>query len=289
MRVKSLSIIGRLSIGIIICYASSGLCAQTVTYQEANGVVVVEVESATIVTPWTQESSGGITYFRGGEDHFNSPGIGVLSYQFTVQNSGRYQVNWRSSIGNGSENTEHNDSFARLTDCAGSPLAPVSNSNTVTGSEQWYKLYMNRLSWDYETSNRDNDPKSLSWNLTAGQSYVFQISTRSKDHLLDRIVLWNHAMHDYANKVTGKTYSSTSSDLDALEASETGGVVDPPPHLKIQSRFYSSVAGWGRPVFFPGHRKTWPAILRIFRLHPATMDGGRLLRSWRPMDLIRIK
>lgn len=229
---KSLRLLfGQLACGVSLAVATS-LSAQSVIYQEANGVVVVEAETLDVVSPWTVSSSVsghlGTGYLRGGLDSFNNPGTGIMEFYFTVQNSGRYQINWRSRIGSGSSNTDFNDSWARMTDSNGSPLSPVSNNNVETGSSEWYKLYMNRLAWDYETSNRDNDPKSLSWNLVAGQTYRFQISARSEDHLIDRFVLWSQDLHTYANEDTGKTFGSTSSNLDALAVSSTGGVVEPP-------------------------------------------------------------
>ncbi len=208
----------------------ASLSAQSVVYQEAGGVVVVEAETMALVSPWTVASSvsgyQGTGYLRGGQDSFATPGIAVMEFTFTVQTSGRYQINWRSRVGRGSEITEHNDSWARLTDDGGNSLAPVSNSNVKAGDE-WYKLYVNNLNWDYETSNKDNDPKSVSWNLTAGQTYKFQISTRSEDHLIDRMVLWSHQLHSYANKVTGE--DTDDSALNALPVSSTDEVDPPDP------------------------------------------------------------
>jgi hypothetical protein len=88
-------------------------------YLEANNQLVFEVEDHALVSPWTIESSEGgylgTGYIRGGEDHFGKPGVGVLSFRIQIQNSGRYQLNWRNRVGFGTDKTEHNDSWARMT------------------------------------------------------------------------------------------------------------------------------------------------------------------------------
>jgi len=188
---------------------------------EDGGIIAFEVESQTPVSPWSQEASAsgysGDGYFRGTSDSFNQGGLGTVSYPIQITTSGRYQLQWRSRITFGSSNTEHNDSFARLTDAQGSPINPVPNSHTATGN--WYKAYMNlNGSWDWQTSNLDNDPKSLSWNLEADTLYYFQISVRSEHHALDRVVLWDHARHNLSSKTTGK--SPNNSVLNGLANSE---------------------------------------------------------------------
>lgn len=232
-------------------FLASFLCvlyapAQTLVYLESDHRVVFEVEDHALVSPWTIETgvSGytGTGFIRGGEDHFQNPGVGVLSFRIQVANSGRYQLNWRNRIGLGSDKTEHNDSWARMTDLNGNPKAPVGPTDPDDGL--WHKVYVTVANqWDYGSSNDDVNQVALAWDLVAGETYHFEISTRSKDHLLDRVVLWDQNTYDYANETSGKELGSTLSVLDALAPSSTTIVIDPPDPEKINVLFIRAASG----------------------------------------------
>lgn len=224
-------------------------------YLEDNGLVVMDVESQLAESPWSLETSIpgflGSGYFIGGADFFNQPGNGTVTYQFRVNTSGRYQLAWRSRISVDGESTEYNDSWARITNNAGNPVSPVSNSNTIT--QDWYKVYLNTESaWTWDASNTDNNPRSLSWNLTANTEYSVQISVRSDGHALDRIVLWDHARHNLANKTTGK--GSNNSALDALPLSSLAGGISESAVLQTTAPgIYGDLMRWHRvTVAFEG-------------------------------------
>ncbi|NBB80244.1 MAG: hypothetical protein GVY36_12515, partial [Verrucomicrobia bacterium] len=195
-------------------------------FVEQNGIVAFETESVNPTTPEWQEATliagfSGDSYFIAQEENLNQGGEGVVSYPVYITTTGRYQLNWRSRIGIGSDNTEHNDNFARVVDADGNPVTPVVNDNDATGT--WYKAYMNRANaWDWQTSNKDNDPHSLSWNLQADTLYYFQISARSNGHAVDRVALWDHNRHNLANKTTGK--NPNNGDFDNLINSATSVV-----------------------------------------------------------------
>ncbi|MEM6911200.1 MAG: DUF5060 domain-containing protein [Verrucomicrobiota bacterium] len=188
-------------------------------FLESQGLVVMDVEALAPVAPWSQEASVtgflGSGYFRGTEDHFNNPGQGNVAYPVFIGTAGRYQLQWRSQITFGDSTTEHNDSFARLVDAKGNPVTPAANDNDPTGS--WYKVYMNATGWSWQTSNKDFDARSLSWNLAADTLYYLEIAVRSTHHALDRIVLWDQSLHNFANETTGKQPNNSA--LDALALS----------------------------------------------------------------------
>ena len=194
-------------------------------YLESDGLVVIEAEN--VDDPgslWAIETSvpgfKGTGYLRCLRDNFSTGGNGILSYPIKISNAGAYQFCYRSRIGSGTSNTDFNDTFVRLVDAGGLPVALRPNSNVVT-SGSWYKVYMNTVGvWSHQSSNKDNDPHSLSWDLEAGKEYAIQISTRSKDHLVDRLILWDRGRYNYANEVTGK--QPVDSALDRLPASTVG-------------------------------------------------------------------
>lgn len=239
-------------LSISLCALSS--VAQTVTYFESNSRVVFEVENHAAVSPWSFESSTsgytGTGYFRGGEDHFNNPGVGVLSFCIQIQNSGRYQLNWRNRIGFGTNAHDFNDSWARMTDDNGDGWDTFDGANISVG-DQWHKVYVTTASgWNYGSSNHDSNQVPLAWDLVAGETYYFEISARSKDHLVDRVVLWDQNTYDYASEATGKEFGNTLSVLDALAESSTSVVVDPPDPDDIKVLFIR--AGSGTTVLFGG-------------------------------------
>jgi len=191
---------------------AAALCATVLasaqTPIESEGLLVIEVESIDSGSRFTLESSvagyKGTGYFRGNANMFNIGGVGKLAYPFEIANSSTYQFAFRSRIGEGTSNTDSNDTFIRLVDSEGNPVIPVANQNvTTTGS--WYKVYMNHAGdWSHQASNKDNDPHSLSWVLEAGNMYALEMSVRSKNHLVDRLILWDINQYNLANKLTGK-------------------------------------------------------------------------------------
>jgi hypothetical protein len=198
------------------------------SFQEENGVVVIDVESTPVVSGWAEETaiSGylGTSYYTSTLDSFSTAGQGVLEYSFVVANAGAYQLQWRSRITEGTSSTDFNDNYARLVDADGNAVVPIANDLVPTGAEYWHKIYMNTVgSWIWQASNHDNDPKAVAWNLTAGNIYRVQVSCRSKGHGIDRLVLWNRSSGVTYGDMTGRTSSSQNSALDALPLSSLAG------------------------------------------------------------------
>jgi len=188
---------------LLMIFASQTSLAAT--FQEQGGVILMEVESAPSVSGWSAETtlSGftGTSYYRATKASSASGGKGLLEYPIVIQNAGEYQLQWRSYIVEEGTTTDANDSFVRLVDQSGNPVTPIENNLTPTGS--WYKIYMNTANkWHWQASNRDHDPKAVAWDLAAGGQYTLQISYRSIDHAIDRILLWNRSGgfgHNFGN------------------------------------------------------------------------------------------
>ncbi|HKL20420.1 MAG TPA: hypothetical protein VJ904_01365, partial [Tichowtungia sp.] len=195
----------------------------TTVYQEANGMVLMDVESAPIVWGWEEETAIagylGTSYYTATADSFNTPGNGLLEYTFQVTNAGDYQFQWRSRITEGDSYTDYNDNFVRLVDANGNPVVPIENDLVPTGSEQWYKVYMNtENAWVWHAKNHDNNPKAIAWNLEADKTYNVQVSYRSKGHGIDRLLLWNRTGFGYSfGDLTGAANNTAA--LDALPLS----------------------------------------------------------------------
>ncbi|MEM1120948.1 MAG: hypothetical protein AAGJ18_10910 [Bacteroidota bacterium] len=183
--------------------------AQTVpTYQEKEGLIVIEVESATELGEWQLDTT--ILGFLGdnyliyqGNNLFNDPGFSVLNYQIAIEKAGRYRFQWRSRIAQGTSNTEHNDSWLRFNDASdfygekgdtrvypkGTGKTPNPNGSTRGG---WFKIYQNsRGDWTWQTRTSDNDPHNIFVEFDTAGVYSLEIAGRSKGHAIDRLVLYH--------------------------------------------------------------------------------------------------
>ncbi|MEM9417999.1 MAG: PEP-CTERM sorting domain-containing protein [Planctomycetota bacterium] len=187
----------------------SGIVAQD-TYLEKDGLLVLEAEAASNIPTnhWAVDSSvagaSGGSYLRAKTNSFGNPGRGTISYNFQTTSTGNFQFNFRSRIGQGTSNTEHNDTWVRLVDRNGNAIAPIANNNDVR-SGRWMKAYRNGnvSQWISQASNRDNDPHSISWSLQKDTEYAIQLSSRSAGHLVDRLYLWDRSRYNFANQNAG--------------------------------------------------------------------------------------
>lgn len=195
---------------LLLCGTMSALFAQTpVTFQETNGLVVIEAESAaTIPELWKQDTS--IAGFTGtsvlrydGEDLFNQPGRSLLTYKVVISTPGTYRFQWRTRIAVGDSNTEHNDSWLRLPDASsffaqqdnrrlypkGSGMSPNPEGS---GSAGWFKVYQNRLGdWSWNAHTNDRDPYFIFATFTVPGTYTIEVAGRSNGHAVDRMVLYH--------------------------------------------------------------------------------------------------
>lgn len=249
-------------------------------HYEAGGLVVIEAESQPAGSRFTIENSEpnfkGTGYLRANLDLFNLPGISTIAYPFEISAGGTYQFAFRSKIGHGTSTTEANDSFIRLVDADGIPVQPVANQNVAT-SGSWYKVYTNvNGAWSHHASNKDHDPHALAWDLQAGRQYAIELSARSKDHLVDRLILWDIARHNLANTTTGKGTNEAA--FNALQVSSLsnrqgpdGDFSDPDDILAILDLVYAwqadnlephnnqSIIGWKHATFYTAVMKLYHA------------------------------
>ena len=180
-------------------------------YEEVNGIVVIEAESAKEYGNWLPDTS--ISNFTGdnyllyeGMNWFNSPGRSLLRYKVHISKTGKYRFQWRSRIAKGNDNTEHNDSWLRIRNTAGfyaqksdNRLYPkgsgMSPNPDGSGSNGWFKVYQNALSrWTWNTSTNDHNPYDIFMEFDTTGIYTIEISGRSNGHAIDRMVLYHSAV-----------------------------------------------------------------------------------------------
>uniref|UniRef100_UPI00082F6C04 PKD domain-containing protein n=1 Tax=Pseudotamlana agarivorans TaxID=481183 RepID=UPI00082F6C04 len=174
-------------------------------FVEANGVVIIEAENLPLPSGWHVEnnttgfSGSGYINWTGGE-YFSSPGHGTISSTIKINTPGTYLLEWRSKIGEGSSNTDNNDTWLRFNDASefyakkgsniiypkGSGQSPLVNGS---GSNNWFKVYSNNLAWNWQSYTNDNDPHAIYVDFDSPGIYTMEISGRSEGHFIDRIVL----------------------------------------------------------------------------------------------------
>ena len=174
-------------------------------YNEENGTVIIEAENMTLPNGWVVESntsgytgSGYINWT--GTESFNNPGNGIITSTIKINTPGSYLVQWRNKIGEGTSNTDNNDTWIRFNDASefyavnnGAIVYPKGSGQTPlvngSGSNNWFKAYSNSLSWNWQTRTNDNVPYQVYVRFDTPGVYTMEISARSKNHFIDRIVL----------------------------------------------------------------------------------------------------
>lgn len=208
----------------IICFIMAAQLTQEsdaeTAFLEQNGLIVIELESLTnIPDGWAEENEfddiSGKTYHRYNDDNeFSDPGEAQFDIYIFINNPGTYQFRWRNLIAEGSSTTDANDSWLRIiadafyglqgndsivcpkgynpiiNDC---PVELDDDGNVTpegSGRDGWFKVYRSGSGlWKWSTRTSDNDAHEIYARFDSPGLYLIQISGRSKNHAIDRIVL----------------------------------------------------------------------------------------------------
>lgn len=189
---------------------------QTITpdsFIEQGGLLVVELESLDSPLGWQKKRGDGAlgSYLEWeGQNHFNQPGNGLITIRLAVDTPGTYQFAWRSSIREGTSSTDANDSWLRIQadnfyGVRSSQVTPVCPneqlaSNRCSGrvpngssKEGWFKVYRSggvTGDWQWRSFTSDNDAHVILADFDRKGEYLLEISARSKNHAIDRFVLF---------------------------------------------------------------------------------------------------
>ncbi len=190
---------------------------------ESGGLVVIEMESvealpgawkdasdySTTFSPDVNSPSGAtgndFIVWQGGQS-LSNPGNGLLTYPVEITTPGVYRFQWRNQVGNGTNTTEHNDTWLKIEADAfygqksGSTVCPKglnSAENDCTGSAPagagaggWFKIYSSGANnWSWSTNTSDNDAHQIYARFDAPGVYNILVSARSSSHVIDRMVL----------------------------------------------------------------------------------------------------
>ena len=178
-------------------------------FEEQNNIISVDIESVSPSNGWSKKTEvAGYTdesYYEWlGGNRFNSPGSGILEYKINIRTAGTYHFLWRSKVGKGTNSTEHNDSWLKITGVKDF-YGKKGNGNIVhpkgvcsgdcpagSGGNGYFKVYLSGTSnWTWSTRTSDHDPHEIYIDVDQPGIITVLISGRSDNHLLDKFVLYN--------------------------------------------------------------------------------------------------
>jgi len=225
--------------GLISGIIASG--GQQGAFAEQDNLLVIEMESAdSLPGNWPVESSGfsgstGTGYLRyDGSNHFNNPGIDTVEYPIRIDNPGTYRFQWRSIVGQGTDTTEHNDTWLKIdadaffAEKSGSTLCPKGfnsaendcsgGSPNGSGGDGWFKVYRSggpADAWSWTTNTSDNDGHPIFARFDTPGLYSILIAGRSAEHVIDRMVLYQAPVSTGEATSTGNPESPRTGDTGA--------------------------------------------------------------------------
>lgn len=195
-------------------------------FEAVNRIVVIEAENLPLIEDWAvaTENAGytGAGYIDWlGPSFNNDPTHGVMEVKIRITEPGRYQLQWHTRIGNGTNTTEHNDSWVKFPDAddyyglKGDPGAEIRRywkpacddpalmaqieanadvdvANCAMGSTRdgWMKVYSSGANdWRWSAFTSDNDGSAVSAEFGSPGVYTFSMAARADRNLIDRIIL----------------------------------------------------------------------------------------------------
>jgi len=230
-----------------ITVAQTSDCEEN-TYNEVNGLVVIEAENLDITeTDWSIKTD--FTGYTGtgylswdGKNNFNSPGNGLISTSIKINTAGTYLFRWHSKVGNGDDSTEHNDSWLRFPDADefyaeknGERVYPNGSGLTPNpegaSSDGWFKVFLaSTTDWTWTTLTNDNNGYPIYVVFDTPGEYIMEISGRSPDHLINRITLSNDDATEPLDLNNSETSCNASLSIDSIsELNKKATIIYPNP------------------------------------------------------------
>lgn len=198
-------------------------------FNEENSIILVEFENAIFETGWVlvndDSNSIGLSYMVWeGNNSFSSPGNGLASYTIRIKTPGTYRFIWKSSVKEGTNGTESNDTWLRFSD-ASNFYGEKSNGNIIypkglgktpnpngASSNGWFKIYRsgNDLDFKWQASTSDHDAHDIFVNFDTTGNYKMEISGRSKGHAIDKFLLYQPSKYSQKEAVEHNNFSIIS-------------------------------------------------------------------------------
>jgi len=170
-------------------------------FVEQNGLLVMEIENAPATLGWTSETAyanytGTEYYTWTGPNYFREKGHGMMTYEFKINNPGKYRFKMRTRNG-GPLNTHNNDVWVRFPDHG---CTFEKNGQVQSSASGWWKQWQNNLGgWTYNSWAGESAFWEVYVTFPFAGVYTMDISGRAQLYSLDRIVFYRmDMMGDYA-------------------------------------------------------------------------------------------
>ena len=198
-------------------------------FQEENGLVIMEVETADLAGDWSLQTGiagytgNGYYEWKHGDNSMTieSPGLGILTYPIQINQTGTYQFLYRTAA---PHSTEHNDAFIRFRD---NPVEARTVAGDVInlGQDAWFKVYQGAGgdNWNYAAHTEDGPHQVYAIINTPG-IYRLEVSGRSTLFKMDRMSLYLFGTVTYG--MATDVSKPESQCLLPVELTSFSGVVD---------------------------------------------------------------
>lgn len=198
-------------------------------FVEQNGLVIIEVESATATDDWTLRTdlagSTGTGYYewRHGDpdEGVIGPGQGVMTYSIKITKTGMYRFLYRTAA---PHSTEHNDAWIRFRD--NNTEARTDGGDVIDlGQDNWIKVYQGKGqdSWNW-AAHTEEGPHQVYPTFSTPGTYRLEISGRSTQFKMDRMSIFHFADVNWGTATNLNTGESEC--LLPVELTSFDGVVD---------------------------------------------------------------
>lgn len=202
-------------------------------YRTENGILVIEAETLSITGDWavgsTDAGYSGSGYIEWtGAAHNNDTTFGRFEARLWIQTPGLYRFQMRNRVGEGTNATEHNDtwvSFPDAVDYYGTQGAATAEDRVYprplcedagfmaqiqalpdvveatcpngTSRDGYFKVYCSgALDWKWSAHTSDSDAHDPVMRFDTAGVYTLRLAARGDHHQIDRIVIHQHGLDD---------------------------------------------------------------------------------------------
>ncbi|MGF1445243.1 MAG: Ig-like domain-containing protein [Pikeienuella sp.] len=225
-------------------------------FLEQDGIVVIEMESLDLPQGWEtaatydqsvspninnpDEATGaGFVVWQGKQDFSGGSAgdNGLVEIEIEIETPGLYRFDWRSQVGNGTDGTEHNDTWVKIDADAfygiqgggSSYVHPrgTADNDYPAGStfpegasgDGFFKVYSSGANnWKWSARTSDSDAHDIYARFDTPGTYTVTVAARSSSHAIDRMILVNEAV-----------FGANGRNLSIPQSSRAGTAPDPNP------------------------------------------------------------
>ena len=198
-------------------------------YRAVDDVVVIEGEDLPHGGAWTTGTDadaleGGFLMWEG-SNSFGAVPSERIPVDIRIETPGRYRLDVRARVGNGTDSTEHNDSWFRieadqffglqgsapmedhvyprplcedagfLSSVEADPDVVQASCPNGTSAEGFFKVYCSgALDWRWSANTSDSDAHAVIARFDAPGVYRLVLAPRSSFHQIDRIILFHEGV-----------------------------------------------------------------------------------------------